>query len=511
MLESPFADRLYTNYVPLDPEIEELRRLIAGPLAEISRFDEKIAHLQSMIDDLRRERQVFATFVDAHRALLSGTRRLPQELLQEIFTYCLPSNRTERSSTTSEAPMLLGRICSSWRRIVMSTPQLWSSIHVDVSEPPSLVLRTSKSWASVVQRVRMVQRSMELSGTCSLSISFVYSGDKITQTVVSAATLLFQFLYESSQRWETLDLRLPPSLFVQFFATLSKMDVPLLKSLCLKLENPYTDAHSGAMSILATAPIFRVPSLRSLSISDLDISLLVAGWNHLNHLDFNRLDGSDRFSTAPITVPGAIQILSLCPNLISCRMHKVNALGAQTHFPAISLPFLRSLDITEVSRERTSDLTAFFDALKVPGLREFKFTRHALGGAVVPFKSIISPEIECIELSLVTLATVVECLPLLPRLKRISVRNPLYHPKKPLGDKRLRDDLLTLLTPSSDVGECLCPHLEEIKFEFGNHSAVTDHAIRVFLTARTSHPAIARLKKATFSFSDSATPISWSH
>ncbi|KAF8975690.1 hypothetical protein BDQ17DRAFT_243512 [Cyathus striatus] len=29
-----------------------------------------------------------------------------------------------------EAPMLLTRICSSWRRIALSTPRIWSAIHI---------------------------------------------------------------------------------------------------------------------------------------------------------------------------------------------------------------------------------------------------------------------------------------------------------------------------------------------------------------------------------------------
>jgi hypothetical protein len=55
-LQSPFADRLHTNYTPLDPEVEQIHQVISGPLAEISRLDEKTLHLQSMFVELVRER-----------------------------------------------------------------------------------------------------------------------------------------------------------------------------------------------------------------------------------------------------------------------------------------------------------------------------------------------------------------------------------------------------------------------------------------------------------------------
>ncbi|KAF8210556.1 hypothetical protein K438DRAFT_1570262, partial [Mycena galopus ATCC 62051] len=57
------------------------------------------------------------------KALISSIRRLPLQVIQEIFIACLPTHRNCVMSA-SEAPIQLGRICSSWRALAFSTPQL---------------------------------------------------------------------------------------------------------------------------------------------------------------------------------------------------------------------------------------------------------------------------------------------------------------------------------------------------------------------------------------------------
>ncbi|KAJ7868299.1 hypothetical protein B0H13DRAFT_1511581, partial [Mycena leptocephala] len=50
---------------------------------------------------------------------------LPPEILALIFIQCLPDHVFPSLST---APLLLCGICHRWREVVLSTPNLWSSI-----------------------------------------------------------------------------------------------------------------------------------------------------------------------------------------------------------------------------------------------------------------------------------------------------------------------------------------------------------------------------------------------
>ncbi|KAJ7666709.1 hypothetical protein DFH06DRAFT_984363, partial [Mycena polygramma] len=61
-------------------------------------------------------------------AIRDPVARLPFELSSDIFLHCLPQQRKPDSCT---APMLLLSVCNTWTDIALSTPALWSTIHLD--------------------------------------------------------------------------------------------------------------------------------------------------------------------------------------------------------------------------------------------------------------------------------------------------------------------------------------------------------------------------------------------
>jgi hypothetical protein len=61
----------------------------------------------------------------------SSIHSLALEVLQEIFVLCLPKQDME--PTVANAPLLLCRICSSWRNIAINMPELWQSLNIGPS------------------------------------------------------------------------------------------------------------------------------------------------------------------------------------------------------------------------------------------------------------------------------------------------------------------------------------------------------------------------------------------
>jgi len=62
-----------------------------------------------------------------------------------IFIDCIPSkeypwDHTPVSSTRNEAPLSLCHVCSSWRRIALQTPGLWTSLVMEVSPEDTMVV-----------------------------------------------------------------------------------------------------------------------------------------------------------------------------------------------------------------------------------------------------------------------------------------------------------------------------------------------------------------------------------
>ncbi|KAJ7469713.1 hypothetical protein FB451DRAFT_1400535 [Mycena latifolia] len=110
-MPSPFTSKLGTNYCPQDEELAEIQAFLAEPTDRLKQLDEEINSLQKALDRLTEERGRLGAYVDAHRALISPARHLPLDIIQEIFLACLPAHRNCVMSAT-EAPVLIGRICS---------------------------------------------------------------------------------------------------------------------------------------------------------------------------------------------------------------------------------------------------------------------------------------------------------------------------------------------------------------------------------------------------------------
>ncbi|KAK6977579.1 hypothetical protein R3P38DRAFT_518459 [Favolaschia claudopus] len=124
-LASPFQRYLGTNYIPTDAEINQIHGNIL-PDCEV-----ELARLNSLIQDLKAQRDKIQNYLASHKALISQARRLPQDILGEIFLACLPTGGNAMMSAR-EAPLLLGHICSNWRSISLAQPRLWASLHITV-------------------------------------------------------------------------------------------------------------------------------------------------------------------------------------------------------------------------------------------------------------------------------------------------------------------------------------------------------------------------------------------
>ncbi|KII92012.1 hypothetical protein PLICRDRAFT_457917 [Plicaturopsis crispa FD-325 SS-3] len=137
---SPVSDILGTNAVPLPSkvpgihaiirEIEDIIRELAGVL---QCAETEYARLRAVVNRLTRDRIELERLLKGHRDLLTPARGLPPEVLSMIFIHCLPED-VELRPNVDRAPLLLGSVCRRWRSIALSTPELWSSISVEVTE-----------------------------------------------------------------------------------------------------------------------------------------------------------------------------------------------------------------------------------------------------------------------------------------------------------------------------------------------------------------------------------------
>ncbi|KAF7336757.1 hypothetical protein MVEN_02110900 [Mycena venus] len=242
-MSSPFAALLGTNYCPREDELAQITGLLEEPCLKLKRLDDEIDAMRKALDKLSEERDALNAYLQAHRALMSPIRRLPLDIIQEIFMACLPTHRNCVMSA-QEAPVILGRICSSWRAISLATPRLWSRLHIVEPASPErahwLNMSRDHGWEARVRRLEVANAWLRRSGQCPLSLSLesnpdpampMPAGPPINASASHTEpdpflTALIQF----ASRWQTIRLVARPSA-LETLSSLTEDDVPLLKQL----------------------------------------------------------------------------------------------------------------------------------------------------------------------------------------------------------------------------------------------------------------------------------------
>ncbi|KAJ7027304.1 hypothetical protein C8F04DRAFT_1399510 [Mycena alexandri] len=140
---------LETNDPPTYLETSEVQNALDESKAQILRLDNTITALQASLEKHRRLRQSAADQLRRGSIILSVVRRIPTDVLVEIFNLTVPD--AARKHATNRCPWVLGRVCSRWRAISLALPELWTTIdrkiplamvkaHIDRSLPHPLTV-----------------------------------------------------------------------------------------------------------------------------------------------------------------------------------------------------------------------------------------------------------------------------------------------------------------------------------------------------------------------------------
>ncbi|KAJ7884491.1 hypothetical protein B0H13DRAFT_1537738, partial [Mycena leptocephala] len=85
----------------------------------------EILRLEDVITQLNRRRIETANYIRQHRAVISSVRRVPPELITEIFALTLKSRGAWDAKDAMNQPLWhLGQICRSWRYAALQFPPL---------------------------------------------------------------------------------------------------------------------------------------------------------------------------------------------------------------------------------------------------------------------------------------------------------------------------------------------------------------------------------------------------
>ncbi|KAJ7147822.1 hypothetical protein C8R43DRAFT_1108180 [Mycena crocata] len=188
-------DFLRSTRIPSDPSYYHSQ--IVSSTAILAQYDSEIERIDQTLQDLRMKRSRVQIYADGCRAALAPIRRLPAEILCEIFvSFSLSANTlgslTEELDNLAKSNLMqLSKVCSNWHNLITGTSSLWSHIAVNLSY-----------WPSGGPHLDLLKRSLGRAGGHLLTITFC-STSGYSSTMRES---VFALLAEHSQRWQSLAL-----------------------------------------------------------------------------------------------------------------------------------------------------------------------------------------------------------------------------------------------------------------------------------------------------------------
>ncbi|KAJ7634645.1 hypothetical protein FB45DRAFT_909430 [Roridomyces roridus] len=390
-MDSPFASKLKTNYCPTVDETVEIKALIAENQARMEHLESRIADAQQVLNKLLEERESLDFNLDSHEALLSPIRRMPADVVQEIFKACLPTHRN-CVMDASEAPLLLGRICSGWRTLSLATPRLWSSLHIVdpgqqwSEENGSLAINHwHAGWGGPVEppmtavdrpRVSLIanaiQEWFERSGQCPLSISWHLDCRHRHNSAAANSRCIVEAVFSRATRWQHIKFTIGDAV-LEDLAQLSVADVPELKCATLQ-QSPEGWGNSGGHFTWDRLRIFLNAKVTAVAVSGLGLVLpqLALPWTQLTALSTFPTAGRE----IPVSVHSAITTISRCSQLRSLSLLLASEESTTTEISTssinVDLPLLHSLRLSGT----VGASTALLDRISIPKLTELAWTLH---------------------------------------------------------------------------------------------------------------------------------------
>ena len=404
---------------------EELQNFISRGKQEIEAFEAEILPLrmQLLAADARLESLKSNLGVAMH--ILAPINLLPDELLHRIFRYICRGFWISSSSSRTPAHSLL-QVCRRWHSIVMTSPTLWDSIHID----PALLPGANRI-APAERFQAFIKRFVKKSGSSLISVHFFLEQNQRSQEDVYLA---LEELIPTSNRWFHLEIieELNPS----GIDLNSDRFQPIHHNLT-SLETLTIGYFPTASTILEDAP--RLHSLRIVNpvaepmyIVNLHPAMVRIPWHQLVHLTCEGMLARNILSFARASPNLEVLCIEDC-------MQPALPIGQSQ----VSMPRLRSLSVTRmwspmdvVSREPmdiTDDLLLFFEtfiAVKLETLilclsdHDFRMRNILIDVAsFTNFVTAASSSLTVLSLSMIPILPedLIETLKVLTRLETLSI------------------------------------------------------------------------------------------
>ncbi|KAF7299745.1 hypothetical protein HMN09_00980400 [Mycena chlorophos] len=478
MSVSPFAAKLGSNYVPCDEELEQLRAYIREPLCRLAALEDRMAALRAQLDLLTSQRDALKATIDEHKALLSPMRRVPEDILREVFEYCLAAEPVVLIDAR-RAPMLLTHVCAHWRHLAHAMPSLWGAVHIPGStfSQPGGIGGMLKFNSAIVGG--WLARTKDTTQPMSLSMSF----RSLNQTL----GIVLQDTFPRLRRLE-LTLESGDNLYMQPFLRQKPKDLPRLE--VLKIDSK----EDSGPHFWPGVELLSLPTLRSVSLRiRVDPMRLPLPWNDLLELNLRCFFSA---TTMPavfvggLSVADSLDVVRRCPRLRKCSF-QITRGGQFQQRPAVHTTELRDLALSDAIF-----LPQFLERLDAPSLERLELAPKAgrENDDRIAFLRALQPHTAHLTavdfvVTLFNTQTLTALLSMVPLLRCLTLRAGQANPDGVISREEILDNsVLGSLTPMAfSDASVYCPFLTHV--EFFSCAMFSDWKLLEFIRARMTSQA----------------------
>ncbi|KAJ7807103.1 hypothetical protein B0H13DRAFT_2484226, partial [Mycena leptocephala] len=300
------------NDAPLDAEI---RVVVSDDQDQVDALDTQIHNLQATLAQLVWRRADAIERVRQHRATLYAIRRVPPELICEIFALTLSDDERDRATNP---PWHLGHICRSWRYWALGYPHLWSSISI----PFSKLIPGVDDVSSAEHSLQIIETQLVRSANGPLDVYWLAANRNAPDPAAVDVVLAH------CRRWRALSLNISSRDDLEWLRPATGRLVALEK-----LEVIGSGSGTTVPDFFLVAPRLRQVSLANCRLVGSSPNIMLP-WDQITHY---RGIYSERTQ---------LDILQLAPNMVKCAVsftypRDMSALDES----CVILPHLRRLDI----------------------------------------------------------------------------------------------------------------------------------------------------------------------
>ncbi|KAK0477487.1 hypothetical protein EDD18DRAFT_1210742 [Armillaria luteobubalina] len=337
---------LQCNESPTDAELSKFQETVKTAPGRLAELDEKIAQARKSLDALTLERIAIEADMGDAKALSSPVRRLPPDIVRAICLDTIPSPFEIMSTLDSHSslnhtkpPWTLSQVCRSWRSIIVTSSELWSSM--------SLVLSNSFS-SSIFSQMFMLGLRFERSQNAPLTVACFSTYD------ISSHPLLSLIITRIST---IKNLRVDSPFESLAALSFCRGRLELLHDLRIRTSNGNVGAF-GSFSAFGQRNIDAfeyAPNLQRLSAYGPHITLLP--WTQLTHFGLH------------VDHLGNVEVLRHANNLQDLEIRTGASFAVGEEYTPVSLPLLTTLTLVSTRMSGGSnEIRCMFSLLSVPNV-----------------------------------------------------------------------------------------------------------------------------------------------